>query len=218
MTIKPIIKKIIIIAVIAIALGVAYQYFFSVDKKPVGSLSSSMGASARSIDAIDAQIASDTAFLSTLLGLSNITIDPTLFSSKSFSSLKDNNVPIVDDGIVGRPNPFAPIDVVVEETIPTDGIVAASSPVSTLPATQITDTSAILSGSISKDIKAQSIYFEWGPIEMLGQKTTVATQSSVGTFSKSLAGLSPKTKYYFRAAALVGKTVIVGTTSSFTTN
>lgn len=106
---KPIIKNILIsIAIVAVILG-AY-YLLTSNSSPVGSLISSTGAG--SATSLTAQITEDTAFLSTLIGLSGIKIDTAMFSNQTFSSLIDNHVKInsADEGAPGRPNPFAPID------------------------------------------------------------------------------------------------------------
>jgi hypothetical protein len=52
----------------------------------------------------------DTEFLSTLLNISKIKVDSTIFASPAFNSLADNNVPIRNEEVVGRTNPFAPLE------------------------------------------------------------------------------------------------------------
>jgi hypothetical protein len=104
------IKNIIIIVVIVICGGVGYLLLFGNSKDSNSNSSLIISDSSISAQTVDAQISSDTAFLSTLLGLSNIKIDSQLFFSKSFNSLEDNTVEIVNDGRIGRPNPFAPFE------------------------------------------------------------------------------------------------------------
>lgn len=106
---KSIIKNLIIgVVIVAIALGL--YYYFTHSSSKVSSLVSSSGAS--SATSLTDQITLDTAFLSTLIGLSGIKIDTAMFNNKSFSSLVDNHVKInsADEGVPGRQNPFAPID------------------------------------------------------------------------------------------------------------
>ena len=103
-------KNILIVAVIVLVGDGVYLYFSNQSAPTSGSLQSSSGAPAPLASSSDNQIAQDTSFLSTLLNLNTIRIDTTLFASTSFKSLRDNTVEIVNDGIVGRPNPFAPFD------------------------------------------------------------------------------------------------------------
>ncbi len=103
------IKNIIIVVVALAVLYGAYLYFKSSSTFEITSAlqsSSTDGVGNTSND----QINKDTSFLSTLLNLNTITIDPTLFTSASWNSLRDNTVEIVNDGVVGRPNPFLPFE------------------------------------------------------------------------------------------------------------
>lgn len=114
------IKKIIIVLVVIVVAIVAYQYFFAKETpaKPATALSSSKTAT-NTTSATTANTATtakvpaakkDTDFLSTLLNISKIKVDGTIFSSPSFNSLQDNNVPIINEETVGRSNPFAPLE------------------------------------------------------------------------------------------------------------
>lgn len=109
---KPTTKN-IIIGVVIIALMLGIYYYFINNSSKVGSLISSTGVG--SATALTDKINEDTAFLSTLIGLSGIKIDTSIFSNQTFSSLVDNHVKInsADEGAPGRPNPFAPIDMPV---------------------------------------------------------------------------------------------------------
>lgn len=114
------IKNIIVVLVILVLGGGVYMYF-SGSGVPLNasSLASSNGTiNTASAGVISSQIETDVSFLSTLLGLNSIKIDPTLFTSASFSALEDNTVKIEGGGDVGRSNPFAPIEepVVVPST------------------------------------------------------------------------------------------------------
>lgn len=103
------IKNIIIVVIIVVGGGIGYLMLFGGSSNNNNS-SLSVSSSSISSENIDSQIANDTAFLSTLLGLSGIKIDSQLFFSKTFSSLSDNTVEIVNNGTIGRDNPFAPLD------------------------------------------------------------------------------------------------------------
>ncbi len=160
--------------------------------------------------AVNNQISQDTSFLGTLASLTRIKIDPSLFSSSSFNALNDNTVQIVSDGISGRPNPFAPFDQIsANPLVP---------PVITSPATGITSKEAFLNGSIAGAGAVTSIYFEYGTTNTLGKTTASVTQSLIGTFSKQLTGLTPKTTYYYRAAAKTSAGTLYGETLSFITS
>lgn len=113
------IKKIIIVLVVIVVAIVAYQYFFAKETpaKPATALSSSKTATSATNTAntttaktATTAVKKDTDFLSTLLNISKIKVDGTIFSSPSFNSLQDNNVPIVNGETVGRSNPFAPLE------------------------------------------------------------------------------------------------------------
>ncbi len=222
---KPNIKKIIIIVCLIIALGVAYKVFFAspTPVKSTSALSSSKTATTAkptttttakttATTATAKKVDKDTEFLSTLLNISKINVDATIFASPSFNSLQDNNVPIANDETAGRENPFAPLDTIKDPTL------VEIAPVTTTQASLVTTTSAVLAGSISSDAKAQSRFFEWGTTEALGKMTALADESLVGTFTKTVTGLTPKTKYYFRAVIKVGTTNVSGDIVSFTTN
>lgn len=216
------IKKIIIVLVVIVLAFVAYQYFFAKETpaKPSTALSSSKTATnttsattAKTTTTAKAPaVKKEADFLSTLLNISKIKVDGTIFSSPSFNSLQDNNVPIVNEQTAGRPNPFAPLEGANVE-------IANSVPVTTIEASLVTTTSATIAGAIASDIKAQTRYFEWGTSESkLDKQIIVADQSMVGTFTKNLTGLTPKTTYYYRAVISVGTNKISGEIMSFTTN
>lgn len=213
------IKKIIIVLVVIVLAFVAYQYFFAKETpaKPTTALSSSKTTSSANnttspSTAKAPAVKKDTDFLSTLLNISKIKVDGTIFSSPSFNSLQDNNVPIVNNQTVGRPNPFAPFEEASVE-------ITNSVPVTTVEASLVTTNSATLSGAISSGVKAQTRYFEWGTSELkLDKQIIVADQSMVGTFTKNLTGLAPKTTYYYRAVISIGTNKIPGEIMSFTTN
>lgn len=81
------IKTIIIALVVIILCYLAYIYLIKsnpADTSSAGSLTSANG-SVGDTTSINSQIAEDTAFLSTLLKLNSIKIDPTLLASPAFN-------------------------------------------------------------------------------------------------------------------------------------
>jgi hypothetical protein len=205
-------NKFLIVLVGVILFGGLYIYFSNGLKSEAAdsSLSSSQGAAASSAVTTDQKIIDDTAFIATLSTLNTIKIDTSLFSDASFTSLNDNNVQI-EIGDVGRSNPFALMS--VDNTKGTTSTPA----VVTNNATQVTDITAILSGTVNGS-NATSVYFEYGTIsDALDKKTTPVKQSLIGGFVTNINGLSTKTSYYFRAAAKVNGTVLYGDVVSFTT-
>jgi hypothetical protein len=160
--------------------------------------------------ASDSQIAQDTAFLQTLTSLTRIKIDVSLFSSKSFMSLKNNEVPI-DPVVAGRPNPFASIDLATSQTNTTN-----ASQVTTETPTQITSTTALFGGITN--VSASNSYFEYGTATTLGKSTSPGLLSLVGTFNAKVTGLTPKTQYYVRAVSKIAGVLTYGDIVSFNTN
>lgn len=96
--------KIILIVAGVILVGILGFYFMSKDKNVDSSLVVQSTPMSPKVDSSDA-----TAFLSTLLSLNKIKIDIALFNNPIFTRLKDNTVPILNEGGVGRSNPFAEI-------------------------------------------------------------------------------------------------------------
>lgn len=100
-------KIILVIGGVVLASVIGF-YFLSSNGDSGSKLTTTTGISSGGSGS-DAQNA--TSFLTTLLSLNKIKIDSTLLKSQTFSKLQDNTVPISNDGgVVGRPNPFAPID------------------------------------------------------------------------------------------------------------
>lgn len=206
-------NKFLVLISVIIFLSGAYLYFYDESKSeavdsPTGSLSSSLDGS--SLDSsVDNQISNDTAFLSSLSLLKKIKIDTSIFSNKSFNSLKDNNV-LLEEVVAGRSNPFSPVD--------SNSLSSSSSLIVTGEPSQITSNSAVLSGSINSTIKSQSVYFEYGLTTNLDKVTSSTEQSLLGTFVTNVSLLTPKTTYYFRAVARVNNATLYGEVASFTTN
>ena len=107
-------KKFLVFISIVILISGAYLYFYKGDKSEAadsssGTLSSSLDNSSNSLNTSgDSQIAVDTAFLSSLSLLTKIQINTSIFTSKAFNSLKDNNITL-EPVVPGRLNPFAPV-------------------------------------------------------------------------------------------------------------
>lgn len=107
-----------------------------------------------------------------------------------------------------------------EETFST--VSNSSIAVNTLPATGVSENSAILNGNLSSlGITATvQAWFEYGTTAGYGNSTEAQTMSNTGTFSASVAGLAPGRTYYYRAVALNptgGGKSVAGPATMFTT-
>ena len=103
--------KNIIIGVVAVAV-LAGGYFMFIKKAPAEApLTSSSGiaTSEASTATVSPEIGKD--FVTFLLSVKSIKLDDSIFSDPAFLSLKDSSILIllIDSGVMGRPNPFAPI-------------------------------------------------------------------------------------------------------------
>jgi hypothetical protein len=144
-----------------------------------------------------------------LVSLTKIKIDTSLFGDQSFKALVDNNIKL-EPIPYGRTNPFSP----------TEGRVlinTAVSPIKTNPATLISEKSAVLNGGI-EGVTSDNIYFEYGTVQTLGKVTPKVIPSLIGNFASNIAGLTPKTTYYFRSVANIGGKQSFGEIMSFNTN
>jgi hypothetical protein len=211
-------NKFLIVLAVAIMLGGLYVYFYkdlnvsaATQTQSDSSLSSSITGNP-SLSSLDDKIAEDTAFLSTLVSLTTINIDTSLFSNQSFNALNDNTVKL-EPVAAGRQNPFAAIDVTS-----LDNASVSTSPVITNQPTQVTDKTAILNGAVNSASGVTSTYFEYGPTASLGKTTQSAKQSLVGTFIMNISGLASKTTYFFRAVAKINGSIVNGEIISFNTN
>jgi phosphodiesterase/alkaline phosphatase D-like protein len=76
--------------------------------------------------------------------------------------------------------------------------------VSTLPASSITMSSAVLDGSLDNlaGAGAVQVWFEYGPTADFGNSTPMQARTSPGPYSATVTGLSPNSTYYFRAMGL----------------
>lgn len=206
-------KLLIVCSVLLLLVGV-YSYFsygvHSEAADTTSSLVSSTGGSTPTNSSTDQQIALDTAFLSSLVSLNHIKIDDSLFANQSFKLLHDNTVTL-EQGTLGRVNPFAPIDGVSASAS------APISPVITNEPSQITNKTAVLNGSINSADPITASYFEYGPTPAFGQTTTMVSQSLVGTFIAKIGNLSSGTTYFYRAVAKINGTIVYGDVVSFNT-
>lgn len=91
-------------------------------------------------------------------------------------------------------------------TVTSAGAAITQPSVTTNPATNITQTSATLNGTLNGMGNAASvlIWFEWGLTTSYGNSTPVQTLAATGAFSANLTGLSSNTTYYFKARAKNG--------------
>lgn len=102
----------------------------------------------------------------------------------------------------------------------TSAIAVPTAPVvSTNNATDITNTSATLSGYYNSNNSSAQTYFEYGTSSSSLSSTTNSAShiASFGTFTDSISGLAPGTKYYYRAVATNSTGTTKGSTLNFTT-
>jgi alpha-tubulin suppressor-like RCC1 family protein len=94
--------------------------------------------------------------------------------------------------------------------------------VTTVAASDFTDTSATLNGSMTAGSNAATVWFEWGTSPTLANANAttpqaIAAGTSVVPFSASVSGLAANTTYYFRAVASNNGGTAKGDSSSFST-
>lgn len=89
----------------------------------------------------------------------------------------------------------------------------------TLAATAVTDSAAVLNGSVDPQGQSGTARFEYGPTTAYGTLTTVGTVAGSGAraVSAPIGGLSPNTTYHYRLVYAVGPVVFQGADLSFTT-
>ncbi len=106
-------KKLLTVSVSIIIIG-AFSFFYAdlnfgyITPRAYGGSLASSNVVDPSIVAVDSQVSSDVAFLTTLIAIKNINLDISFFTSKYFTELKDNSIR-VGQAIPGRINPFSPI-------------------------------------------------------------------------------------------------------------
>ncbi|MFN7956591.1 MAG: choice-of-anchor Q domain-containing protein [bacterium] len=90
----------------------------------------------------------------------------------------------------------------------------------TLPATNVTATSARLNGTITPNGTTTQYFFEYGPTTSYGTATNPRNLAGAGpnySVNSSLSGLTCQSTYHFRVAALTATETIYGEDQSFTT-
>lgn len=214
-------NKFLIMLVSVLFIGGGYLYFSrdTVDSRSLvpiaygSSLATSDGNEVSALAGLSGseKISSDIAFLKTLVSLEKIKIDTAFFKNKYFIALQNNAVKI-EPVEAGRNNPFAPIQTISVK----DNPVVIQKVVTNQP-TDITDKSAVLNGTINQTEGVTDIYFEYGNTDKLGTVTGTVKASLVGTFIKSVLGLTPKTNYFSRACAKINNIATCGEIVSFTT-
>ena len=214
-------KKFLIVSTVFIIVGIFYSYLSNEVKSneivsvAYGSSLASSAAEAENTSALASlgdKITSDISFLTSLVSLKKITIDTTIFTNQSFNSLRNNSVELVPVS-PGRQNPFAPIG---NDTL--GGTNSSASKVVTGQASEVTSISATLNGMINVSDGVTDTYFKYGTTKDLGITTAIVKQSLVGTFIKSVLGLTPKTTYFYKACAKINGGETCGEIVSFMTN
>ena len=101
---------------------------------------------------------------------------------------------------------------------PVYGEVKPSISVTTGDATDITDNSVVLSGTVNNSTASLNCGFIYGAYsDLSATKGTLVTTKSQNEFSLTIKGLSSNTTYYYRAYAIVDGEYIYGKVLSFTT-
>ncbi len=90
--------------------------------------------------------------------------------------------------------------------------------ITTEPATDITESSAVLNGALTDlgGLATVEVSFEWGTSPALGQETAPQPLGETGSFQAVLSDLEPDREYYYRAKG-VGNGATVGDTLTFQT-
>lgn len=91
----------------------------------------------------------------------------------------------------------------------------------TLPATEVTDTSAVLHGTVDANDSSAAVFFDFGTTPAFGQMRealpAVMTGSSATPASAVVAGLLPATLYYYRINGTSAAATTPGPSRTFTT-
>lgn len=97
---------------------------------------------------------------------------------------------------------------------------AASPTVRTGPATKVTNTTAVLTGSVTPNGAATDYVFSYGPTTGYGVNTAARSAGSgtkLRAVTQKIAGLTPGTTYHFRIGALNRSGTATGADRTFTT-
>lgn len=216
-------RNLIILVIVVILLFVLYKMFVAGDKKKGSELSSS---ASQNVSLNNETIKEGQEFLNTLNILKNIQLDNTMFTNENeaFVKLVDYSVEIIRDTNPGRENPFAPIGVdivaqnnLIPNTIINTPINTTNLSISSLPAIEVSRTSAKLRATLPSISDGDMSYFEWGvDVANLSSKSNPYHQI-VSPFAYIATGLLPNKKYFYRAVVKNGTVVVNGEIMSFTT-
>jgi hypothetical protein len=102
------------------------------------------------------------------------------------------------------------------------GATSSGPTVATIAASEVTQTSATLNGTVNPNGVATSAWFEWGTSSTLATFSSTSQQSiglgtGVSEVRVSLTGLSPSTAYYYRVVAQSSSGTVRSSITSFTT-
>lgn len=200
---KNINKNIIIIASVIIVIAIIYFVFFrsNSNTNSSGSLTTISGSqSSAQTNNTDVNVTSQQ-FLTELLNIDSIKIDPSIENNPAFTVLVDYSKPITPDTNPGRVNPFAPLG--------SDSSTVSTQIVTNTPTLTLA-TSAVLNGTLMISGQNVTRWFEYGTTDALGTKTAETPQTTAGGFSENITGLLPNTTYYVKAVASIGGQLIYG--------
>lgn len=206
---KKLIKKIIIIAVVAIVIWLAYSLFF---KKNAATPQTGLVTTTASDSGItdEGQVSLGGEFLHTLLSMKTISLNDSVLRDPGFVRLNDFSIVLTrDPGIEGRKNPFAPFG---SDSIDS----SAAAQVTTNSVTSISSSGATFSGSTLQGTTPSERWFEWGLTENLGSQSPKIT-SATAPFSFSANNLAPSTTYHVKAVSTLNGQTIYGNDVSFMT-
>lgn len=108
----PSIKNSIIFGGIAIVLVLIYLFVFKKDPNDGVLIQNTVVPNVVG----DVSTSLDKDFLPLLLNVKNIKLDNSIFSDPAFNSLVDSSIVLIPDGDEGRPNPFAPLNSVLNQS------------------------------------------------------------------------------------------------------
>ncbi len=205
-TAKSLGKKLIFIVLIVVVLAVLYTLFIKPKAGSDSPLASTDDGTEVALSEGDA--ATNEAFLDTLLNLRGISLDETIFTSNEFGTLQDFTITLIQPGTHGRPNPFAPIG--------SDDTSVSVETILTLPAANVSSSSAVFNGSLVSTLTPTERWFEWGTTTAPATRTPSIFSASA-SFTTTLSGLNPLSTYYYKAAAKAGGVLYYGPVVSFKT-
>jgi hypothetical protein len=206
-TAKNVGKKILYIVLIVVVLAVLYTVFIKPDATTDSPLASTDDGTEVALTEEDS--VTNEAFLNTLLNLRGISLDESIFASNEFGTLQDFTITLIQPGTHGRPNPFAPIG-------SDDSSLSGVETIMTLPAANISSSSAVFNGSLISTLVPTERWFEWGTTTAPSTRTPSIVTASA-PFTTTLSGLTPLSTYYYKAAAKAGGVLYYGPVVSFKT-